>query len=111
MERTSEPSEDGGWYNRLPQSDGFLLLLDVVLEGQTLLVTAELGRAAVLVKAVEGRDALGVGQRGLAVPPVESGEAVHTVLGTLLLKGDCKINTTESETLGTFNNALKRCNI
>ena len=83
MELTSKKSEDSSWYNRLPQSDGHVLLLDVVLEGQVLFAHTKLGRTAVLVKAVDGWHPLGVGQRRLAAPGVQPVEALHAVQGAL----------------------------
>lgn len=65
-------------------------LLDVVLEGHGRLAEAQ-RLAAVVLEALEGRHALHVQQRGLAVPGLQQGvralEAVRAALGGVLLAG------------------------
>ncbi len=71
MRRTGESSEHGGG------DDGFALLqrlvplLDVVFKGQALFAEAQRGHTELLLEAVVGRDALGIGERRVAPPGAE----------------------------------------
>ncbi len=73
-------SETHRWIQRARRrDDGFALLqrlvplLDVVFKGQALFAEAQRSHAELLLEAVVGRDALGIGERRVAPPGAEDG--------------------------------------
>ncbi len=87
--RTGESSEHGGG------DDGFALLqrlvplLDVVFKGQALFAEAQRSHAELLLEAVVGRDALGIGERRVAPPGAEDGLGAVCALHALH-RGHCE---------------------
>lgn len=90
---TGESSENGRWDEGLVMLRCVVPLLDVVFEGQTLLVDTQGARAAVLVEAVVGWNPLHVCQGGLAAPGLQLGvraiKAVHALQGVLISGVNC----------------------
>lgn len=83
MKRTGESSEHRGG------DDGFALLqrlvplLNVVFEGQSLFAQAQRSRSELLLKAVVGRDALGVSEGRMASPGAQDALGALRVLHAL----------------------------
>lgn len=77
MKRTCESCQHGGRYHSFSLLQRLVPLLNVIFEGQSLFAQTQQGHAELLLKAVVGRDALGVGE-GRVAPP-----GPQDALGTL----------------------------